>query len=350
MELHQNQLRGINLPEALWPRLYEKLVPSEILDVGETFEIQREDTASLVVRKGKAVGAHSDVFLARHVFFSDGSAEAKEKLEASPSLVERLEKLMMISGDENAGEALESAMCSLLASHIGVDEKEANRLLLDSNFEIVNAILRHEGNHTDSGRAQSVPAQLHDVSFEEFTRSLRSSLGDETPEDEAQVRSLYQNFLKKRSATHEEDRKCVEHVTTRYSWHQEGEDGTVTVTVAVPKSAKKKDISSKLTRHRWTFGVKGAAPLIDGELFAACVADESYWSFGEPGVVVMTIQKHKVEVGWEELIKDEVQVDERQIEEQAAKLQQMAKRRVPVVLQQMWLFNQTYQAVTREGW
>ena len=351
VDLHRPQLCGIDLPESLWQRLYNKLVPAEILDAKETFSTGTERT--LLLKEGKRLDANDDVFLVRHVFFSDGAAEARKKLETSPSALERLEKLTGIWAEEKRDGVHEEDMRQLVSAQTGVDERTANELLLDSNFEVINAILRHEGGRSGEAPVEAstrVPAELDEISLEEFKLSLSQSLGeDNMPDDEDHVQKLYQDFLSKRGKTYEEDRKCVEHLTGRYSWHQEGEDGTVTVSVRVPKTAKKKDISSKLTHNHWTFGIKGTEPVVDGDLFMPCVPDESYWTFGEPGVVVMTMQKKDVSVGWEEMIKGEVQLDEKQLEERARELHQAAQLRVPKVLHRIWQYGQTYQAVTREG-
>ena len=63
------------------------------------------------------------------------------------------------------------------------------------------------------------------------------------------------------------------------------------VFVSIPVTTKKRDVVNKLTTKRWTLGLKGFPPIIDGEFYGNVCPDESFWTFDCPGLLVMTLQK-----------------------------------------------------------
>lgn len=369
-ELHQNQLSSVGLPKELWKRLYEKLTPKEVLDAGEKLHIDVSCGSQLIVQDGLTVEANSDVFLSRHMFFSDGNVEAVQKLNAcSASQLDRLQNVLCTPpASLPAAVGSEATMCSQFAQFTGLSESDASKLLTEAKYDLTNAAWRHwdpEAPHPEPATTgvDSIPNKLQEISFEEFKAALDEEQRDL---DEATLNRMYQEFCRKRTSSHEHDRGDVERVTTKYRWTQENEDqpgtgdeGTVTVRIPVPASTKKADVVSTLTRTHWKFGIKDSKPMFDGDLFAPVIPDESYWTIGkgeEAGSVVMTLQKKDPRCAWEHVISGEVALSEHLLsqldikKEDEEEAQNAKANRLHHFLGRMWLCGQTYQAVTREGW
>ncbi|XP_065195445.1 tubulin--tyrosine ligase-like protein 12 [Sycon ciliatum] len=370
-QLHKHQLDSVGLPGDLWRRLFDKLSPSERLDATEKFHIDVSNGATrLIVQDDQRLAANSDVFLSRHLLFSDGNAEARLKLEKfSSTQLKRLESVLCSPpASLPASVGSDGVVCSQLAKLCDISESEASKLLTDSKYDVTNALWRYYDPEApqppvpESG-ADAIPNELRDVSFAEFKQALDGTEQASASEDVLQ--GLYKEFCRRRKANHEHDRGDVEHITTKYSWTQENEDhpgsgdeGTITVRIPVPKETKKADIASKLSRQRWTFALKGSNPVFDGALFAACIPDESYWTLGKDediGVVTMTLQKRDPRLPWEHVIEGEVslsnrllsQLDIKREEEEEEKRHR--ERLIRNLLQRTWLYSQTYQAVTKDG-
>ena len=368
-ELHQAQLNSVGLPQNLWRKLYDKLTPSEVVDAGEKFHIDVSNGAQLIVQDEQQLAANADVFLSKHVFFSDGNVEAVQKLEnCSPMQLNRLENILCSPPavlPVSAG--TDATSCVQFAQLSGLSESDASKLLTESKYDVINAAWRHwdpnapQPKPATSG-VESIPNELRDISFEEFKASLDD---EDRPSDEASLQRLYKEFCKKRKASHEHDRGDVEHVTTKYIWTQENEDhpgsgdeGTVTVRIPVPKSTKKTDVVSTLTTSHWKFIIKGSEMMFDGDLFAPCVPDESYWTLGkgeESGTVTMTLQKRDPRLAWEHVVAGEVALSDRLLSQLDLKKEEEEEQRkarasrLHHLLERTWLYGQTYQAVTREG-
>lgn len=65
----------------------------------------------------------------------------------------------------------------------------------------------------------------------------------------------------------------------KYKWWQTEDE--VTVTVPFPVGVKGKDVTCKMDIHHILIGLKGEAPIIDGDLFAAIKLDDSTWTYGK---------------------------------------------------------------------
>ncbi|PFX20655.1 Protein BOBBER 1 [Stylophora pistillata] len=272
LALHRPQLLSIGLPEHLWERLYKKLAPIPSYDASEAFELHKDEQFvslghwSLHARR--ALEKFGDVFLIEHAWSSDGGATANKSLEKSPELLTRVKEMLWHKennpDDEATGEALLDS--SLVLSQIGgINEEKAKEALEATDGDLIEAL-----------------CQITDDSHETKKSSKSNREKEEYPE------SMGFGYG----------------TTSSYSWSEE-EEGAMTVLVSIPVTAKKRDVVNKLATKRWTLGLKGYAPIIDGEFYGNVCPDESFWTFDSPGVLVMTLQKPENEESelWPKILK-----------------------------------------------
>lgn len=75
----------------------------------------------------------------------------------------------------------------------------------------------------------------------------------------------------------------------RYSWTQTLSD--VTVTVPVPAGTKGRDVAVHIAKSSLKVGLKGAEPIVAGELHEAVLPDDCMWSIIDGRAIEITLQK-----------------------------------------------------------
>lgn len=93
---------------------------------------------------------------------------------------------------------------------------------------------------------------------------------------------------------------------TPYTWAQDDE-GTVTVSIAVPPECKKGDVSVVFARQhlKATVGGHPLQPVIDADLLYTICAGDSSWAIegsGSKRKLVLSMEKTQAELQWERLI------------------------------------------------
>jgi len=68
-------------------------------------------------------------------------------------------------------------------------------------------------------------------------------------------------------------------ITDRYVWTQQLAE--LSVVVAVPIGTRSRELSVEIGKKRLKVGVKGKAPIVEGELYKSVLVDDSFWTLGE---------------------------------------------------------------------
>jgi hypothetical protein len=287
----------------------------------------------------------SDVFLIDHVWTSNGGRKAKQDLLSDTNLLSRLEAMFGIqhSADTRDPNFVGQQVATVMKV-ANVKSEEARRLLNSTHFELIPALMM---SNDSSGLSDNEKQQLQSVSFEEFKAGLASSFEDQLDNDE-HVRKLYEGFVRERNKASTGGGRGK---SRGYSWVENREDNTITVVVDVPIDCNRKKISNKLTNKSWQFGLHGCFPIIEGEFYKPVNNSESYWVIESKGKVQVTIQKSYGDSDiWPELLKGEEQFNsEKDIEKERAETLFNMDDKIEQVLNAMWKYNQTYQAVTQQG-
>lgn len=299
LSLHRPQLLSIGLPEHLWDGVYRKLTPIANCDTGEVFELRKdvqfESPGRWSLHAKRALQKFSDVFLVQHIWSNDGGSTAKRNLEKSPELLARMKEIMERPensvGEKHASSEGDLLDSSLVVSQItGVDKKKAVETLQSTGGDLIEALCQI----TDSSYETEKPSKSDRskiMTLEEFKKGFLHGVGMEKAKllSEEYVQKMYLRY-KREKEQYPESTSFGKGTTPNYSWFEEDE-GAMAVFVSVPMSTKKRDVVSKLSTKRWTLGLKGCPPIIDGEFYGNVCPDESFWTFDSPGLLIMTLQK-----------------------------------------------------------
>lgn len=299
LSLHRPQLLSIGLPEQLWGRLYKKLAPIASCDAAEIFElhddVQFESPGRWSLHAKRALQKFSDVFLIQHIWSSDGGASAKKSLEKSPELLARMKEIMErpenSAGVKNASGEEDLLDSTLVISQLtGADEKKAQEALHSTDGDLIEALCQI----TDDSYATEKPSKSDRskiMTLEEFKTGFLHAVGMQKAKllSEEYVEKMYLRY-KREKEQYPDSLSFGKGTTSNYSWSEEDE-GAMSVFVSIPVSTKKRDVTNKLSTKRWTLGLKGCTPIIDGEFYGNVCPDESFWTFDSPGLLVMTLQK-----------------------------------------------------------
>lgn len=299
LSIHRPQLLSIGLPEHLWDRLYKKLSPIASSDAAEVFELREDGQFECPGRRSlhakRALQKFGDVFLIEHAWSSDGGPSAKKSLEKSPELLARMKEITQrpenSAGEKNASSEEDPLDSSLVLSQItGADEKKAQETLQSTDGDLIEALCQI----TDDSYETKKPSKSDRskiMTFEEFKTGFLHAVGMKKAKllSEEYVQKMYLRY-KREKEQYPESLTFGKGTTANYSWFEE-DDGAMAVFVSIPVMTKKRDVVSRLSSKRWTLGLQGCSPIIDGEFYGNVCPDESFWTFDSPGLLVMTVQK-----------------------------------------------------------
>eukprot|EP00050_Salpingoeca_kvevrii_P002028 m.185531 g.185531 ORF g.185531 m.185531 type:complete len:158 (-) comp10519_c0_seq3:11737-12210(-) len=102
---------------------------------------------------------------------------------------------------------------------------------------------------------------------------------------------------------------CAEQRTAWGSWSQTGDE--VTVLVSVPSGTRGSDLSIEIAPRRLAVALKGTS-ILQGELFATIIEDESFWTLEDNGATVrvaLTKALRGAEHAWKSLLKGAYDAD-----------------------------------------
>ena len=357
-KLHEPQLQAIGFPEPLVSVLYYKLAEksdSAKTDLFRWFEVcpARDGVLSstgYALRCNLHLKPVSDVFVIQHAWVSDGSTNARKQLYNDPQLLARVETVLGIEQlrDGSLGNPQEE-LCRTLCAQSGKSEKVARKALMDTNYDLIAALMLAEGlSNADCENKEQNEKSQSQIGFEEFKQGLVALLDPRSDITDDDLKPLYANYLKEKAAGPMEDASGIVHCGT-YSWSDDdSEDGVITVSIPIPAGTNKRDIVSKLHSSHWTFGIRRSKPIIEEEFFSRVIPDECFWTL-EGNTVSVSLQKLHVGERWGSLLQGEVQLSQKEVEKAKRIGEQRLTARVEAVFEKMWFVNQTYQAVTHEG-
>ena len=106
LAVHGAQLQQYGVPEALWPRLHEKL-SGDVFDAGAAFafaEVEGEARYSVVVNRDGGVAARSDIWLVDHAWTFQSFSDARLQLSSLDRLLERVAEMFGYDLEDLDGE------------------------------------------------------------------------------------------------------------------------------------------------------------------------------------------------------------------------------------------------------
>ncbi|KAH6828150.1 HSP20-like chaperones superfamily protein [Perilla frutescens var. hirtella] len=104
----------------------------------------------------------------------------------------------------------------------------------------------------------------------------------------------------------------------KYSWGQSLQE--VNITVPVPPGTKSRFIACEIKKNHIKVGIKGQAPVIDGELFQPVKVDDCFWSLEDQKSISILLTKQNQMQWWKYLVKGEPEIDTQKAEPESSKL------------------------------
>ena len=106
-----------------------------------------------------------------------------------------------------------------------------------------------------------------------------------------------------------------------YSTHNWGQTLTeAEVHVAVPKGTKAKMVSVSIKNKSISIGLKGQPPIVEGELFAKVLPDDSFWTVEDEKEITVTLAKLNGMEWWDKLVLSDTALNVKKIEPENSKL------------------------------
>ncbi|KAF8971366.1 HSP20-like chaperone [Flammula alnicola] len=103
-----------------------------------------------------------------------------------------------------------------------------------------------------------------------------------------------------------------------YTWTQEL--GEVDVTVPVPQGTRGKDLHVVIQKKKLSVGLKGAEPIMAGELCKEIKVEDSTWTVQDNKAVLIHLEKINDQTWWENVLTHHPKIDTKKIEPANSKL------------------------------
>ncbi|XVF52115.1 hypothetical protein PTKIN_Ptkin04bG0238900 [Pterospermum kingtungense] len=146
------------------------------------------------------------------------------------------------------------------------------------------------------------------------------------------VKNIKERIMKDEAAKKEEEKKEKEEKENKkltpnkangldmenHSWGQNLQE--VTVTIPVPQGTKSRDVLYDVKTNYLKVGLKGQAPIVDGQLFGAVKPSDSYWSLEDQKMISVLLTKCDKSNWWKSLLKGGPEIDTQKAEPETSKL------------------------------
>ena len=237
-------------------------------------------------------------------FFSQGEkceAAVKEAFERQRSIVAKsAEGKARAAAQKAAKEAAEREVAKQreaaeLAKQYEEDEKRRARV---KQAEL------------DRKMAEST-AKIQEITDEEAEKIKKTKDDDDTDPDEVDLtKKDDEDFDKLTPGTmkpNEGNGGEAEH----YTWQQTLQD--VDVRVRIPVGTTSKQVICEFKKTKWVFGLKGQAPMIDGELYGEVQTDDCVWTMEDKTTVLVSFTKRSDMEWWDCVVKGDPKIDTKKV-------------------------------------
>ena len=96
-----------------------------------------------------------------------------------------------------------------------------------------------------------------------------------------------------------------------YTWQQTLQD--VDVRVRIPVGTTSKQVICEFKKTKWVFGLKGQAPMIDGELYGEVQTDDCVWTMEDKTTVLVSFTKRSDMEWWDCVVKGDPKIDTKKV-------------------------------------
>ncbi|KAI9206517.1 nuclear movement protein nudC [Polychytrium aggregatum] len=132
--------------------------------------------------------------------------------------------------------------------------------------------------------------------------------------------SEYDNMTEEERAAFDKaarQKEAEEQAALPYKWRQTLID--VAITIPIPKGTKGRDLSVVIQKKHIKAGLKGAEPILEGELCEAVKVDDSTWLI-DNGELAIHLEKANQQSWWKNVVTHHPAIDTTKIEPENSKL------------------------------
>ncbi|KAJ1924526.1 hypothetical protein IWQ60_005141 [Tieghemiomyces parasiticus] len=323
--VHRTQLQAIGFPDALQRELYEKLT-HENFDAGRSFalaETEENDKKALsqyhLVVKADQVAKESAVYLIDHAWATT-LKDPYQMLLLNDALLERLASVVGVDLEEkesnNGAEADATTarpaditpeeweqLIEMVMTEGHVSRPTAEQLLIKEDYEVLNAIQAATYIEEQTPMLQTIKENI---------LGQVQCTSDRLRPDGGSRHVLSSDHLVPNMPQPTEE-WATRHYTCRQYSEPAVEGGRVEyyveVRALVGPGLRASDVECEIKTHHLRLVIAGRQAVIDGELYAAVVPDDSTWTI-ESGEVVITLKKQDGGGSlWPELVHQETRFD-----------------------------------------
>ncbi|WCJ26957.1 Nuclear migration protein nudC [Euphorbia peplus] len=106
-----------------------------------------------------------------------------------------------------------------------------------------------------------------------------------------------------------------------HSWTQTIQE--LTVSIPVPPGTKSRDIVCEIKKKSVKVGLKGQAPILDGELFETIKVDDCFWNLEDQKLISILMTKVDRMNWWKSLLKGGPEIDVQKAEPEPSRLSEL---------------------------
>ena len=154
-------------------------------------------------------------------------------------------------------------------------------------------------------------AKIQEITDEEAEKIKKTKDDDDTDPDEVDLtKKDDEDFDKLTPGTmkpNEGNGGEAEH----YTWQQTLQD--VDVRVRIPVGTTSKQVICEFKKTKWVFGLKGQAPMIDGELYGEVQTDDCVWTMEDKTTVLVSFTKRSDMEWWDCVVKGDPKIDTKKV-------------------------------------
>ena len=154
-------------------------------------------------------------------------------------------------------------------------------------------------------------AKIQEITDEEAEKIKKPKDDDDTDPDEVDLtKNDDEDFDKLTPGTmkpNEGNGGEAEH----YTWQQTLQD--VDVRVRIPVGTTSKQVICEFKKTKWVFGLKGQAPMIDGELYGEVQTDDCVWTMEDKTTVLVSFTKRSDMEWWDCVVKGDPKIDTKKV-------------------------------------
>ncbi|KAF9480996.1 nuclear movement protein nudC [Pholiota conissans] len=114
------------------------------------------------------------------------------------------------------------------------------------------------------------------------------------------------------------EREAVEQAALPYTWTQEL--GDVDIIVPVPQGTRGRDLVVTIAKKKLSVGLKGAEPILSGELCKEIKVEDSTWTVQDSNAIHIHLEKINDQTWWENVLTHHPKIDTKKIEPTNSKL------------------------------